>query len=216
MNVAERVLVACVGNVLRGDDGFGPAVAARLEGSLPEGVRLVETGIGGIALLQELLGHFDGLVVVDAVDEGEAPGSVVVIEPDVDGSDAHVPDVHLANPGRVLALAKALDVLPARVVIVGCQPLDCAGFGQGLSSPVRDAVELAASTVRRIVEEWADQFRLAASSSPENVSGNPRGESGRPFEPQSFGMEDHVEEKRTAVRSLSSSTFATRSEGQSP
>lgn len=49
---ARRVIVACVGNVLRRDDGFGPAVAARLT-DLPEGVEVLETGIGGVALLQE-------------------------------------------------------------------------------------------------------------------------------------------------------------------
>ena len=46
-----KALVACVGNPLRGDDGFGPAVAAMID-DLPAGVRLVETGIGGVALLQ--------------------------------------------------------------------------------------------------------------------------------------------------------------------
>ena len=63
---ASGVLVACVGNVLRGDDGFGPAVAARLDGKLPAGARLIETGIGGIALVQELLAGYEGLVIVDA------------------------------------------------------------------------------------------------------------------------------------------------------
>jgi hydrogenase maturation protease len=46
-----RVIIGCVGNVLRGDDGFGPAVAEQLT-DLPEGAEVVETGIGGIALLQ--------------------------------------------------------------------------------------------------------------------------------------------------------------------
>ncbi len=164
MTEAQRVLVACVGNVLRGDDGFGPAVAARLEGTLPEEARLVETGIGGIALLQELLASYEGLVVVDAVDEAMAPGTVVTMEPEVDGSEAHVPDVHLANPGRVLALAKALGVLPPRVVIVGCQPTDAEGLGEGLSPPVLKAVGLAASRVAAIVEEWLGSRPLAASS----------------------------------------------------
>src|SRR5919198_693630 len=89
-----RVLIAGVGNLLRGDDGFGPAVVERL-GALPAGVHAIETGIGGMALLQELMGGWDGLVVVDAVDRGAAPGSVFVLEPTV-GPAVHVPDVHLA------------------------------------------------------------------------------------------------------------------------
>src|ERR671933_2858430 len=58
-SVAEsgRVLVACVGNVLRGDDGFGQAVERRLaaDGSLPAGVDVIETGIGGMGIVQQLM-----------------------------------------------------------------------------------------------------------------------------------------------------------------
>lgn len=147
-----RVLVAAVGNVLRRDDGFGPAVAARL-GDLPEGVRLVETGIGGVALLQELLAGYDGLVLVDSVDAGAEPGTVLVIEPEV-GQPVHVPDVHLANPDRVLALAKGLGCLPRRVVLVGCQPGDVDELDERLSPAVDAAVELAAAKVRETVRAW--------------------------------------------------------------
>lgn len=148
----SRILVAAVGNVLRRDDGFGPRVAARL-GDLPRGVDLVETGIGGIALLQELMAGCDGLVVIDAVDEGAAPGTVFVLEPDVVAAE-HVPDVHLANPGRVLAMAKALGCLPDRVAIVGCQPADVDGLGEQLSPEVERALEVAAATVRETVRAW--------------------------------------------------------------
>jgi hydrogenase maturation protease len=148
---ARRVLVGCVGNVLRGDDGFGPAVAERL--SLPEGARVVETGIGGIALLQELMEGWDGLVVVDAVDQGAQPGTVFKITPDV-GEGVHVPDVHLANPQRVLTTAKGMGVLPERIAIVGCQPASVDELGEGLSPAVERAVEAAAREVERTVREW--------------------------------------------------------------
>jgi hydrogenase maturation protease len=150
--VSSRVLVGCVGNVLRSDDGFGPAVAERLTG-LPEGAEVVETGIGGIALLQELLAGCDGLVLIDAVDRGEAPGTVFVIEPQVLDSE-HVPDVHLANPERVLAMAKAMGALPERVLIVGCQPAEVDELERGLSPAVERAVEVAAARVEEAVREW--------------------------------------------------------------
>jgi len=149
----SRLLVACVGNVLRGDDGFGPAVAARLEGALPEGVELVETGIGGIALVQELLAGCDGLVLVDAIDEDAAPGTLVRIEPEV-GEAAHVPDVHLANPERVLGMAKTMGALPARVVIIGCQPADVDELGEGLSPEVGATVERAVEAVQQTLRDW--------------------------------------------------------------
>jgi hydrogenase maturation protease len=148
-----RVLVGCVGNVLRGDDGFGPAVAERL--ALPAGAKVVETGIGGIALLQELMTGWDGLVLVDAVDSGEAPGTVTRVVPEV-GEAVHVPDVHLANPDRVLTTAKGLGVLPAQIVIVGCQPSDVDELGEGLSPPVARAVDVAAREVERTVRGWLE------------------------------------------------------------
>jgi hydrogenase maturation protease len=150
--MSSRVIVGCVGNVLRGDDGFGPAVAERLAG-LPEGAEVIETGIGGIALLQELLAGCDGLVLIDAVDRGEEPGTVFVIEPEVlDGE--HVADVHLANPERVLTMAKAMGALPERVLIVGCQPAEIDELGRRLSPAVARAVEVAAVRVEGAVREW--------------------------------------------------------------
>ena len=156
-----RIVVAGVGNVLRGDDGFGPAVAGRLH-DLPEGVEVVETGIGGIALLQELLAGCWGLVVVDAVDRDAPPGTVFVLEPDVDTAGAHVPDVHLADPSRVLAMAKGLGVLPDKVLIVGCQPAGMDELGEGLSPAVERAVGVAVERVGAIVADWVGPSEAAA------------------------------------------------------
>lgn len=147
-----RILVAAVGNVLRRDDGFGAAVAAALP-PLPAGVEVVETGIGGIALLQELLAGCDGLVLVDAVDRGDVPGAVFVLEPEV-AEPEHVPDVHLANPRRVLSLARGLGVLPPRLALVGCQPAEVDELAEELSPAVARAVPLAARKVEEIVRAW--------------------------------------------------------------
>ena len=150
--MSPRVIVGCVGNVLRGDDGFGPAVAGRLT-DLPEGAEVVETGIGGIALLQELLAGCDGLVLIDAVDRAAEPGTVFLIDPEVlDGE--HVADVHLANPERVLTMAKSMDALPQRVLIVGCQPTNVDELEQGLSPAVERAVAIAAVRVEEVVRDW--------------------------------------------------------------
>jgi hydrogenase maturation protease len=148
----SRVLVAGVGNVLRRDDGFGFAVTEHL-GDLPEGAELVETGIGGVALLQELLAGCDGLILIDAVDQGAPPGTVFAIEPDV-AETGHVPDVHLVNPQRVLSMAKGMGALPDRVLIVGCQPAEVDELEQGLSPAVNGAVAAAAEKVRETVRAW--------------------------------------------------------------
>ena len=157
------VLVAGVGNVLRGDDGFGVVVAEQLlRENLPDGVRVIEVGIGGIHLVQELLDPVDALVVVDAVDLGRQPGTVFVIRPEVVDLNAMSPtqrrdqlaDMHYATPERVFMLASALKVLPTDTWVVGCQPADVETLGEGLSRVVKEAVEQAVHEVHRVVSDF--------------------------------------------------------------
>lgn len=158
-----RILVAGVGNVLKADDAYGVVVAHRLmEMSLPPEVTVVETGIGGIALVHELQNGYDAMIVADAVDRGRPPGTVMIIEPDV--IDVHalswgersdlLADIHLATPERVFMMSKALGVLPSRLVMVGCQPVDVEGLGTDLSPEVTAAVEVAIAEILRLVEEF--------------------------------------------------------------
>lgn len=154
------VLVAGVGNLLRGDDGFGVVVAERLlEWGVPEQVRVIETGIGGIHLVQELLSGVDGLIVVDAIDLERASGTVLVVRPDIVDVATLPPqrrrdelaDVHYATPERAFMLAQALGVLPAETWVVGCQPADADRLGPGLHDSVEAAVDVAVAEVRRLV-----------------------------------------------------------------
>jgi hydrogenase maturation protease len=155
-----NAIVACFGNVLRADDGVGPAVAqALLDEYLPDGVRVLEVGIGGIHLVQELMGGVDVLLVVDAVDLGRPPGSVVVQRPDVldvstlsvDRRRDELADMHLATPARALMLALGLGVLPATTLVVGVQTTDTEEPRQGLSDAARRAVPFAVEEVRRLL-----------------------------------------------------------------
>ncbi len=163
-----RVLVVGVGNVLHGDDGFGVEVARRLNGrSLPPGVEVAETGIGGMHLVHELMAGFDALVVVDAVDRARPPGTVMVIEAevtdiaDLGADDRHdlLADMHLATPERALMVARAAGVLPERTIIVGCQPVEVETLGIGLTSVVSEAVEAAVVEVERCVQELVAAHR---------------------------------------------------------
>ncbi|MCA1691274.1 MAG: hydrogenase maturation protease [Actinobacteria bacterium] len=159
-----RILVAGVGNILRADDAFGVAVARRMDTmELPDGVKVVETGIGGMALVQELQDGWDALIVVDTVDLGRPPGHVMMILPDV--IDVHtldfdekmdlLADMHLTTPSRVLMLSKALGVLPPKLMMVGCQPTDAEtpGGPMELSPPVEAAVDIAIREILTHVEE---------------------------------------------------------------
>lgn len=158
-----RVVVAGFGNVLRSDDGFGVAVVEELEaGPVPDGVELLDVGIGGIHLVQVLADPTDVLVVLDALDGVDRPpGTLLVVEPDVLDVEAmtaterrdQLADVHYATPERALMLARAMDVLPPVTLVVGCVPVEAGDYHHGLSDTVQDAVAPAADEVRRIVTE---------------------------------------------------------------
>lgn len=143
-----RVLVAGMGNDLCQDDGFGIVAVRRfLAAGVPEGVRVVEPGSGGISLVQELMEGYEALVIVDAVDRGGEPGTVYLLETEVpdfatlpeEQQRDFLADMHATVPSRVLTLAQALGVLPGVIYILGCQPQQYE-LGMGLSAPVERGV----------------------------------------------------------------------------
>lgn len=158
--------MAGFGNVLRADDGVGVVIAERLlTESLPAGARVLEVGIGGIRLVQELLaGDVDVLLIVDAVDLGRPAGAVVVQRPDVldvstlsaDRRRDELADMHLATPARALMMARGLGVLPDTTLIVGVQTTDTQEPREGLSETTARAVPVAVQEVRRLIAEHAD------------------------------------------------------------
>ncbi len=152
-----KVLVAGIGNIFLGDDGFGVEVAARLRGvDMPEGVRVEDFGIRGVHLAYELLDGYDALVMVDAVPMGEPPGTVALIEPDPAGEVGEhatpAMDAHSMNPAVVLQMLAAMGGQVGRVVVVGCQP-SVIEEGMGLSPAVAAAVERGVDAVREVVAE---------------------------------------------------------------
>jgi hydrogenase maturation protease len=148
-----RVLVAGIGNVFRSDDGFGPEVARRLAVlPWPDGVRVVDYGIRGLHLAYDLLDGWDVLVLVDAVPDRGAVGSVGVlaIGPDDVGPGPAL-DAHGMDPAAVLATLDRLGGrLPPRTFLVGCQVSET-GDGLGLTSDVERAVGEAVRAVCSLV-----------------------------------------------------------------
>jgi hydrogenase maturation protease len=169
---AMKILVAGVGNVLRGDDGFGVEVARALieRSELVENVEVFEAGIAGIALVQQLMDGYDVLIVADSVERNEAPGTIFLLEPDtslpleIDPHNLHnsLVDSHYAEPSKVLVLAKALGVLPPKVFIVACQPASCDEATDEISAPVRRAVTVACSQI----ESLTRSLSLAHENAP--------------------------------------------------
>jgi len=164
-----------VGNLLRRDDGFGVEVARRLLAHPPPipGVALtiIETGIGGMHLVQELLSGYDALVVFDAVERGAAPGTLFLLEPEradtaswsAETRRDFFADTHYAEPSHALALAEAVGALPSRVLLVGCQVATVDDLVQGLTPAVARAVE---AVIPRLPGIIADMLGDPVSASP--------------------------------------------------
>ncbi len=153
--MSRSVLVAGIGNVFRGDDGFGVEVARRMAGArMPEGTAVVDVGVSSVHLAFDLLSaSYDMLVLVDAVSRGGAPGTLYVL--DVDESPRLAPepvsDAHGLTPGAVLAAVRALGGAPPKTRVVGCEPASV-DEGMVLSEPVVRAVEPAIEMIRSLIE----------------------------------------------------------------
>lgn len=166
-----KILIAGMGNVLRQDDGFGVEVAKRLivEQSLPANVKIIEVGIGGIHLVQELMDSYDVLMIIDAVQRSDPPGTLYVLEAEVpdlttwteNQRQDFLADMHYTTPSKAMTLAKALHVLPPTVFIIGCQPVEVDELGIGLSELVEQAATQAIAKIKQLVRQRAtsDQER---------------------------------------------------------
>jgi hydrogenase maturation protease len=161
-----RILVAGIGNVFLGDDGFGVALAGRLaRRELPPGVEVVDFGIRGMDLAYALLEGWTAAILLDATPRGEPPGTLYVIEPDLelDLADA-APEAHGMDPVRVLALSRALGGAPPRTLVLGCEPqtrMDPEGdeIVAALTEPVRAALAEAERLLDSLLAELIEPER---------------------------------------------------------
>jgi hydrogenase maturation protease len=132
-----KLLVAGIGNIFFGDDGFGPEVARELAREPIDGVTIEDYGIRGLHLAYDLVSGYDG--------------TLYVIEPELPATDA-APDPHRMDLENVFAFIRTIGGQPPPITIVGCEP---SGTGEeiGLTEPVRRAIGPAAGIVRRLVTE---------------------------------------------------------------
>jgi hydrogenase maturation protease len=171
--VSEQVLVAGIGNMFLGDDGFGPEVIRHLQvagqPALPVEVHLADYGIRGLHLCYDLLDGYAALILIDALSTAGRPGEVTVLAvaaEDFASTDAGY-DPHGMNPVAVLAGLPALGGILPPTYVVGAQPVEL-GQGIGLSEPLRRAVPVAADAVQELLAQrpWSAQsadHRAAAS-----------------------------------------------------
>lgn len=159
----QKILIAGVGNVLHGDDGFGIELAHRLmeNANLPPAVKLIETGIGGMSLIQELMYGYKALIILDAYKNNGTPGHLYMLEPvfpDLSDLSVHqvrdyFSDTHYATPMRALNFLTRIDRLPDIIRIIGCEPERIDSLRIGLSPAVSAALDNAMAMVLGWVNE---------------------------------------------------------------
>jgi hydrogenase maturation protease len=173
------MLVAGVGNIFLGDDGFGVGVARRLSGAgLPGWVQVADYGISGMHLAYDLADGYDTAILIDAAQRGGEPGTLTVIEaapgggaapegpPDPAGgalAQTRLFDAHGMQPDVVLGVLDMLGAGSARVLVVGCEPASL-DYGMELSEPVAKAVDAAVGVVMDLIAE-ADAARSGEGAS---------------------------------------------------
>jgi len=169
-----RILVAGIGNIFLGDDGFGVEVINRLAAcALPAGVRVADFGIRGFDLAYALQDGYETTILVDAYPHGQPPGTVSLIEPNLDGieeSQQGVIETHAMNPVNVLRMATTMNGLAKRgglkqVLLVGCEPASLGGeeghmgLSEAVDAAVDEAVKLVVATVEKIVLEQKQELK---------------------------------------------------------
>lgn len=153
--------MAGIGNIFLGDDGFGPEVIRHVPDTLAgPAVRIVDYGIRGMHLAYDLLEDWDALVLVDALPDRGAPGTLHVFEADHETISATAGlDAHAMDPAVVFASLTALGGAPPHTVVIGCEVEnvdDGIGLSESVAAAVPDAVrateDLAARLLSRVRE----------------------------------------------------------------
>lgn len=159
MSEAKPLRIIGVGNPLMADDGLGIVAAERLAAlDWPPGVEVLDGGTGGLTLL-DLFGGARGVILLDAVAMGAAPGTLRRFSAEeLAALPAETPSLSLHSGGlaEVLALARELGSLPP-LVLFGVQPARVE-LGLGLSPAVAAALEDLLERVRKEVATWPSGF----------------------------------------------------------
>jgi hydrogenase maturation protease len=165
---SPRILVAGLGNVFFGDDGFGVEAVGRLNArKQPSGAQVIDFGIRSYDLAYALTsGRYDAAILVDATTCGGVPGDVYVIAPSLQEFSEPAPaNAHTMNPETVLRMARSFGSLPGQILIVACEPETLGGEeGQlGLSDTINAAVDRAVAIVESLVARIlsGEQFKEA-------------------------------------------------------
>lgn len=157
---SKRILVLGIGNLLWADEGFGVRCVEALNASwvFPPQVELMDGGTQGLYLLPYVQ-EADCLLVFDAVDYGDEPGTLREVVGDQVPRFMGVKKMSLHQTGfqEVLMAAELTGKLPAELVLVGVQPVELEDYGGSL----RDAVKAQMPAALEIAFKWLERWGAA-------------------------------------------------------
>jgi hydrogenase maturation protease len=159
MSKPRKILVAGIGNIFLGDDGFGSEVARRLiTEELPSEVEVADFGIRSYDLAYAMMDGYDVTILVDATTQGQPPGTVYLIEPNLSELDQLEPgttDAHMMDPKAAFRFVNAFGGAAGKFYMVGCEPaiLDAADGRIGLSEQVTAAVPRAIALLKSLLAD---------------------------------------------------------------
>ncbi|WP_374481896.1 HyaD/HybD family hydrogenase maturation endopeptidase [Zoogloea sp.] len=196
MTSVPRILVLGIGNLLWADEGFGvrcvEALAERY--TLPDNVTAMDGGTQGLYLLP-YVEEAQCLLVFDAVDYGDPPGTLRVVT----GSEvprfmgAKKMSLHQTGFQEVLASAELLGRLPEELVLIGCQPVELEDFGGSLRDAVKAQIEPALAVAGEWLARWGAPLAPREGAGPRLNEGSlemANYEAGRPSEQEACRFGD--------------------------
>jgi hydrogenase maturation protease len=159
MSGPSKILVAGIGNIFLGDDAFGSEVARQLmDERLPPEVRVMDLGIRTYDLAYAVMDGYDVTILVDLTAQGQVPGTVYLLEPDLnqlDQLDTNLADAHSMDPARALQMVRRFGSTPGKLYLIGCEPaiLEVEDGQIGMSDTVQASVPHAIKMIKTLVSD---------------------------------------------------------------
>jgi hydrogenase maturation protease len=149
-----QTLVLGLGNLVHGDDGVGIHAIQRLQkdSRVPPEVVLMDGGTQGLNLIPHISG-FERLLVIDAMDAGQKPGTLIRLEGEAAEKLPGKPSVHQLGFADLMIAMKLLGDSPKEVVIIGVQP-QSTDWSAELTAPVLDSMERLLALVIEQLKSW--------------------------------------------------------------
>ncbi len=147
---SSTIRIIGLGNGMRGDDAVGLMAARRIRQEVGDRAEVIEAGMVGVDLI-DLMKGASVVILIDAVRSGKVPGSVHRLDASVSpiGGQVFPRSSHAIGVSEAIELARAMDVLPATVIVYGVE-VGNTEIGQPLSPPMGEALD---QVLKQIIQE---------------------------------------------------------------